>query len=720
MTQPGSTPSATPRRVPAGDRFEAAERVLLAATLFAVPVALTTGFSRYETFKLGVLAALAVALGVAAVASFCLGRGTRALPTGLALSALVLLLVHLAGLAWAPVFAAGLPRLAPAVALTLVLLSAASRRHAAGWVVVPLVSASAVVALSVLLQRFGVLSLPAMPTGFAEDAGANGVFDHARQAATFLAVTAPLGLYWAATRPRESGSAPAATGLLASVASYAALGVCGGPAVVVAGVALVVGLLLGVRHLAGAHRALMVWAGAVAGMVVLVAGAAAIGEPEPDPEAAIAALARSSWDEFGLGTQENTVTSASEWGFEAARVRAVWEAEGLVGAGLGAWAVEAGRAVDPEHPYYVSRREHFVHLTPPSLALGVAYELGAVGVLALAAFLLAALGALLRGAFSRGAGEGGGAAGAGHGFAFASGAAALAMLVLTPAAYHAGEGAAVMASLGLAVAVLSPVGGALGVRTIAPAAPGFARFERWVLVGVPLLGLLLLGAWGAARHVELDFFRQRGNVYLDAGRLRDAALEYERAVAAEPDDAHANYYLGMTLYLTPDDDARRQRAARFVERAAGLAPYDVRIGLAALDVATLRRPRDAREEAELVRDRGRALERLRALDPRNAEVTLQLAELHQIAGDYEGALEALERVIEGSTDERSVARAHLEAAVICQEHTDEPERALEHLQQALRRFGPVAPESRRIRERITEVERWVRDGVRPEHEGHEH
>jgi tetratricopeptide (TPR) repeat protein len=720
MAQPGSTPPATPRRVPAGDRFEAAERVLLATTLFVVPIALTTGFSRYETFKLGVLSALAVALGGAAVAGFCRGRGARLLPTGLALSALALLFVHLAGLAWAPLFAAGLPRLAPAAALTIVLLSAASRKRAPGWVAVPLAAAAVVVALSVLLQRFGVLNLPAMPTGFAEDAGAHGVFDHARHAATFLTVTAPLGLFWAATRPPEAGWASVVAALVASVLSYAALGVCGGPGVVVAGVALVAGLLLGLRHLAGTPRALQAWGGAVASLVALAGGAAAIGGPEPDPEAAIAALARSSWDEFGLGTQENTVTSASEWSFEAARVRAVWEAEGLVGAGLGAWAVEAGRAIDPEHPYYVAGREPYIHQTPPSIALGVAYELGVIGVLALAGFVLAALGTLLRGALARGDEPRGAAEAAGRGFAIASGASALVMFLLTPAAYHAGEGVAVAACLGLAAAVLGPAGGALGVRTIAPAESGFPRFERWVLAGVPLLGMLLLGAWGAARFVELDFYRQRGNVYLDAGRLRDAATQYERAVAAEPDDAHANYHLGIALYLTPEDDARRQRAARHAQRAAGLAPYDVRIGLAALEVSVLRPPRDARDEAEMLRERRRTLERLRGLDPRNAEVGLELAELHQIAGDYGDALEVLARVIEVGGDERSVARAHLEAAVICQEHTEEPERALMHLEEALRRFGPVSPESRRIRERITEVERWVRDGVRPEPDGHQH
>jgi tetratricopeptide (TPR) repeat protein len=130
-------------------------------------------------------------------------------------------------------------------------------------------------------------------------------------------------------------------------------------------------------------------------------------------------------------------------------------------------------------------------------------------------------------------------------------------------------------------------------------------------VGSPVRLFLLLALAGVLRAgPALD----RAVQLYSARQYPEAQAALERIVAAEPQDAAACYYLGMTLRHQGDDRAR-DAAVTWLEKAAALAPANATYlgdyGGTCLELADL-------HHSFTYATRGRnAMERAIALDPNN-------------------------------------------------------------------------------------------------------
>jgi tetratricopeptide (TPR) repeat protein len=700
-----------PNEIPGGTVARRVERWALAALLVAVPLAFATGLSRYEVAKLAVLAVLGSVAVVAFTLDFCRGRAPRLLGAWLAAAAgAAFVAAGTLSLLWGP----DLPEAGVAVLrwtlLVGVFVVAAARTAGPEWIAGPLVLAGGVTALLVVGMRLGLGVPPPVPTGMAWDAGLHGPFDHEVFAGAYLAVVGPVALYGAANAVRRAWRG---SYLGAALLVYLALGMTGSAGVALGIGSLLLGLALSARRLRGVPGGLLVWGATMGAVVLLVLGRFGLGGLDPEPEAArMPNLAPSLYESIRLEGAENAVTSGDEWRFAWSQARAAFSGAAVVGEGVGSYASTSGQSVDAASPYYgAARREYHTHDSPPGVVAGFLAEQGLLGLLLGGLFLGLAVGAGLLG-FSRVApGQAPGA-----GYLLAGVATAVVVLLLTPALYHAGEGVAVMAVLGLAARLSEPAElgrGVLGVRRVPGAAGAFQRFERWALLGAPLLLLVAWGIWQAGFFTANDYVRQRGELYLMAQRTEEAIASLEGAAELEPRDFRTHYLLGLVRYYTPRDDGRREAARQNLVRAAELRPHDVRVQIQRLKNEMQRGGQDpAGRMSAAAAVRNRLLE-LRRRDPRNVEVHRQLADVQRALGDYDQAVAALLEVTRLTEQPRVLAETYAEIGEVFSEQLDDPEAARTHYELALDYAPTRSPLAERVAQRLRFVEEWLRRGSRP-------
>jgi cytochrome c-type biogenesis protein CcmH/NrfG len=679
------------------------ERVGLALALFAVPVAFATGLSQYEVAKQAGLMVLGGVVLIAWTWRFCSARQDAVAHGGhtLTLGGLFLLFAGISVI-WTTSTAESLRALSIWVPLFAIFASIATQPSVGRWVVFPLGAAGVVVALSVLAQRFGLEVPPAIPTGFNADAGAHGLFDHAASAGAFLVVVGPLVLY-SLTRSAKPIVA------VAAIAIYLAIGVTGSAVTIVAIAALLLGALLSLRSQAGKEGAMWVWGVAAAALVAVVVGQFALGAPTPEPEEESPLwLVSNPYDDLRIGAQENAITSLNEWTYEAERALTIREGAPLLGSGIGTWSVMAGLGADPEHRYRQSESvEYPEHGRPPGSLLGVLVELGIVGLVLWVLFLTAVLVVALRSRQS-------------HGYLVAAFLSAVAVIGVSAAAYHAGEGIALFAILALTLRA-DPVGGRTGLlasRAIPAAKGAFVRFERWVLVGVPAVVLMVASGWVGWQAVAADFQRQRGEVFQAATPRRgEQAIEsFERAVQLWPSDPLAHYLLGLAMYYVPTDEDRLAHARASFARAAELRPFDIRTQIQAIRADMRRRSEGVEGSFDAAREARNRLTNLMSGNPSYVPAALLLSEAHRILADYNRAAAILIEALASMNDREELARTHLLIGQIFEENLDLPDDALSHYRSAMDLAHRGTTLERRLVERISFVQQWTETGFRPRNE----
>ncbi|MCA9565247.1 MAG: hypothetical protein KC561_17235, partial [Myxococcales bacterium] len=529
------------------------EQVSVALIIASVSVAFGTGFSQFNILKSLLFAVLGTVLALLCALQFVAGSRTFRIHRVPFAALLAVVLFAVASLAWAPDRGEGLQRLGVLLPGAVLFWSLASSRSRIGTAVFALSISGFAIAVFVLIDRFAPELIPAIPTGAAPDAGPGGVFDHAAEAAAYLALAAPMGLYWVARRGSAMRATTVALLLVSSLVGYAALGIAGGPGLVLGLTGLVIGAVVGVGHLRQTPRSATV---AVAGLLACIFGlvsAFVVGSEAAEDEPPPLVLAERPFEERSIPQFENQVTSLVEWQFEAARVGALLESHLWQGRGAGSWGGVSSRALAQENQYYLDRLEDpLTHDTPPGAVLGWPLEQGLIGSALLGFFLLTLLGCVVLGFKATSSREDSGA-----GFLFGTFLTAVGLLLLTSAGYRAGTSVAVFAVFGLALNLDRREKGLLAATFAEAPASTFGRLERLILVALPLVALTLVASVGVTQSALANFQSQRGKVFMAAGMYEEAIESFRAAVDEWPNDPVHEFHLGLAMYLTPIDDEAR-------------------------------------------------------------------------------------------------------------------------------------------------------------------
>lgn len=679
------------------------ERVALSLTLLLTGLACAPGLSRFDSAKLAALTIGGVLCATLWLVGFMRKGHTTRLGGGwlAGLGWLVTLYVGLS-LFWSDDPASGKRGLLMWSAGLSVYISAASAGPASKWVIRPLQLAALGVAGLVIAARFGFDLIPPIPTGMAGQGG--GAFDHPLFAGFYLAIVAPVALLGMA---RDEKPAAAAFGALTLLASAMAIGVTGGLATVL----LLASILLGSAASAPSLRALSsgrakaVVAAALASLLCVglgfSLGAKPVEEPAPGEASVVLELSQTGFASYRIDHSENVVTTSEEWSFERERAFRIAGEESLLGAGIGSWARLAGRGLDPEHPYYAEHRDTYhIHDTPPGLLLSAPVELGLLGAALVAAFLL--LGLWTAGRSVTRVGPGGGYAAAGV-------LAGVVLVVTTSAGAHAGEWTALMATLGLAVGLDERAGGLFSLRRIGSPKNGVAKAERWILVVVPAVAVLVFSGVGTGRFILSDKAHQSALVFLEHGMNEDGLESLECALGYTDQNAEAMYHLGVARFFTPTDDARRAGARAAAERAATLRPNDVRFRFMALRTQG---GGDESSAARSTREKLNAFQSLIPLDPDNTHIYREMARGYSFLQDFEAATRSWLEVAERAADPEEAGRALFDLGELYEDQVEDPERALRYYGEAMERFAPGSRWAERTGQRLLAVQAWIETGSR--------
>ncbi|MBN1947290.1 MAG: tetratricopeptide repeat protein [Bradymonadales bacterium] len=702
-----------------GSAMRLVERISLALALLCIPLVATTGFSRYEVAKTAVLAVTGSLVAICWLADFIYSGWERRLParTG-AVFGWLFLLWACASLFWSPWTGESLLSLTLWVTFFAAYLSVASSPCSVSWVTLPLLGSGLLVALVVLLQHAGVTFPPAIPTGMAADAGTYGSFDHALFAGCFLAMAAPLGLVQIGV---WGGRNAAWLVLLANLPICLAVGRTGLlPAVCALG-GLAVGGALSTGSRRRAPAPLPVWIGLVFSIGAVLVGLLALGsvlgppagQESPADQDRFGALRAAQLQRVHrIELAENAITTPEEWLFEWKRIRNIPERSAILGGGVGSWAYSAGLGVDPEDAYYRQPREEYhIHDRPAGFLLGVPAELGWVGVILFLGFLLGALVAGVQGLF-RGKGKEQPASG----FLVGAALAGLVIGLLTSGGYHAAEGLTFFAVLGLAAQLGQHLteGGLCSAQVIHPARGGFGRVERWLLLGLPALALIVVSLVATARFTLADYKRQQGEVYFEASMPDQAMEALTAAVRLWPSDARAQYLLGTVRFFTPGDQGRLETARENFRRMAELRPHDIRFALPSVRDELRRTAIHPESHAQNIAGLQNRLTELLRLDPRNADARHLMSELLSSKRDFDGAATVLTELLDFQHSDQEKGETRFALGQIFENGLEQPQDALEQYLQAARLLTAPHPLLHQLAERISFVRAWIDQGVRPD------
>lgn len=152
----------------------------------------------------------------------------------------------------------------------------------------------------------------------------------------------------------------------------------------------------------------------------------------------------------------------------------------------------------------------------------------------------------------------------------------------------------------------------------------------------------------AAGSPDPALARVEGFLHQEAGRLQEAAVAYERAIAGDPDDLSSWNNLGNARARLGDTDG----AIAALERAISIAPADLPIYLNLAEVL---------READRVEARVKTLTDARRLAPGNQSVLLELGMAYARADDTDNAIATLREAVSLSP---SFTDAHIELGVI--------------------------------------------------------
>jgi tetratricopeptide (TPR) repeat protein len=129
-------------------------------------------------------------------------------------------------------------------------------------------------------------------------------------------------------------------------------------------------------------------------------------------------------------------------------------------------------------------------------------------------------------------------------------------------------------------------------------------------------------------------------------RPREARLEFEKAIALDPNNAFAFNMLGQTLRYYGQPEA----AIPYTEKAIRLSPHDPNIGVFYLGMGVSRLLLGNVDEAV------EWLLKARAANPRLYHIDLELAGALGLKGDFDGARAAIAEAIKLKPEVTSLAR----------------------------------------------------------------
>jgi tetratricopeptide (TPR) repeat protein len=186
----------------------------------------------------------------------------------------------------------------------------------------------------------------------------------------------------------------------------------------------------------------------------------------------------------------------------------------------------------------------------------------------------------------------------------------------------------------------------------------------------------------AREHCEL------GRSYLRIGSFQQAADEFQRAVALQPDDFWSNFYEGLCAYRLE----RFDEAVAAFRSCIALAPTTAECYYnRALAESARRRPEPA------FRDYSRALE----LDPRLADAALNRGILSFERRRFDEAVADFERALAATADAEALGRIRYNLALAHLARGDRAE-AISNADEALARGYP---EARALRDRLSKATR---------------
>jgi tetratricopeptide (TPR) repeat protein len=183
---------------------------------------------------------------------------------------------------------------------------------------------------------------------------------------------------------------------------------------------------------------------------------------------------------------------------------------------------------------------------------------------------------------------------------------------------------------------------------------------------------------------------QKGVELYQSHKYSEAASELKQAVANNPNDVRARYYLGLSLLEQQQyQDAQAQFDAAQREITTGSNPPldQVKIGLA----------RAQMEQKNYV-GASASLDEARQLNPKNADVFVYRGKLAYLQGNYGEAVKQLEQAI---AMDPTNAYAHYYAGMAYSK-TGRPDKMVNEFQMFLK-LAPDAPEAAKVRSLLRAV-----------------
>ena len=257
-----------------------------------------------------------------------------------------------------------------------------------------------------------------------------------------------------------------------------------------------------------------------------------------------------------------------------------------------------------------------------------------------------------------------------------------------------------------------------GHRRLDPADSGFRRFERTLLIGLPAIVLLVPSLWGVAAWTAADFERQRGVVFLDAGRQNSAVPHLERAVSLQPGDALAHYHLGVALFFSAEVGSNGRTPHQAYTRAAILQPWDMRFAARAIETQEVEVIQTPAGPIPVFGDRLQRVQRLLRHDPDHLAMNLLFADLSVLSNEFEPAIAQLRLLIENTADRDAIAAAYLRIGRIYADNLDSPAEALVEYERAAQFARPGSTTANQAAQRLLEGRRPPQEDG--DHEGHDH